>query len=73
MALNRLALFGVALLTVAPASAQAATTFTKEIAPIIYSRCAQCHRPGGAAPFSLLTYADAGRRRRRSRASRKRG
>ena len=34
-------------------------TFTKQVAPILYSQCAPCHRPGQAAPFSLLTYEDA--------------
>ena len=33
-------------------------TFNKDIAPIVYANCAACHRPAGAAPFSLLTYAD---------------
>jgi len=33
-------------------------TFTRDIAPIVYSNCATCHRPGEAGPFSLLTYAD---------------
>src|SRR5450432_1106011 len=37
-------------------------TFSKHIAPILFSHCAPCHRPGEAAPFSLLTYADACRR-----------
>jgi tetratricopeptide (TPR) repeat protein len=32
-------------------------TFSADIAPIIFERCAGCHRPQGAAPFSLLTYA----------------
>jgi cytochrome c-type biogenesis protein CcmH/NrfG/mono/diheme cytochrome c family protein len=36
-----------------------AVTFSKHIAPIVFDRCATCHRPNGAAPFSLLTYADA--------------
>ncbi len=31
-------------------------TFAKDIAPIVFTRCAQCHHPGGSAPFSLLTY-----------------
>src|SRR3954469_16242416 len=31
-------------------------TFNREIAPIIYRNCAPCHRPGEAAPFSLLSY-----------------
>ena len=34
-------------------------TFTKDVAPILYSRCAECHRAGEAAPMSLLTYAEA--------------
>lgn len=37
-----------------PAFAQ--VTFSKDIAPLVFSKCAQCHRPGGSAPFSLLTY-----------------
>jgi tetratricopeptide (TPR) repeat protein/mono/diheme cytochrome c family protein len=34
-------------------------TFNKDIAPILYANCATCHRPGGVAPFSLLTYGEA--------------
>lgn len=34
-------------------------TFTRDIAPILYRSCAQCHRAGEAAPFPLLTYNDA--------------
>jgi hypothetical protein len=37
-------------------------TFTRDIAPILYKHCAPCHHPGAAAPFSLLTYADAAKR-----------
>ena len=33
-------------------------TFNQDIAPIILSRCAPCHRPGEIGPFSLLTYRD---------------
>jgi Copper type II ascorbate-dependent monooxygenase, C-terminal domain len=32
------------------------TTFTKDIAPILYKNCAGCHRPGEVAPMSLLDY-----------------
>src|SRR5205809_3125190 len=39
-------------------AAMLALTFTKDIAPIIWARCATCHRPGGIAPFSLLSFAD---------------
>jgi mono/diheme cytochrome c family protein len=37
-------------------------TFSHDVAPILYRNCAACHRPGGVAPFSLLTYADAAKR-----------
>ena len=33
-------------------------TFTRDIAPVIYTNCATCHRPGEVGPFTLLTYAD---------------
>ncbi len=33
-------------------------TFTKDIAPIFYKSCAECHRPGESAPFSALAYKD---------------
>ncbi len=48
------------LFSIATATLQAATpvTFTENIAPIILQNCATCHRPGEAAPFSLLTYED---------------
>jgi len=39
-------------------------TFTEHVAPIVFNHCARCHRPGEAAPFSLLTYEDARRRAR---------
>ena len=37
----------------------AQVTFNHDIAPIMFHSCATCHRPGEAAPFSLLTYANA--------------
>ncbi len=33
-------------------------TFNRDIAPIVYRNCSDCHRPGEAAPFSLLSYSD---------------
>ena len=33
----------------------AQTTYT-DIAPILFEKCAQCHRDGGGAPFSVLEY-----------------
>src|SRR5467141_692725 len=40
-------------------SMPAQTTFTKDVAPILQQNCQTCHRPGEAAPFSLLTYEQA--------------
>ncbi|MBT6155998.1 MAG: redoxin domain-containing protein [Planctomycetaceae bacterium] len=34
-------------------------TFAKHVAGILLDRCANCHHPGTAAPFSLLSYKDA--------------
>jgi mono/diheme cytochrome c family protein len=39
-----------------------AVTFNNQIAPIIYQNCSSCHRPGEAAPFSLLSYEDVRRK-----------
>jgi hypothetical protein len=30
-------------------------SFTRDVAPVIADKCAGCHRPGGIAPFSLVT------------------
>ncbi|HYW41586.1 MAG TPA: hypothetical protein VE959_01940 [Bryobacteraceae bacterium] len=43
-------------------AAASAPTFSHDVAPILYRQCAACHRPGGVAPFSLITYSDAGKR-----------
>ncbi|HEX5222281.1 MAG TPA: hypothetical protein VFZ59_22200 [Verrucomicrobiae bacterium] len=44
------------------AASDTSVTFNKDIAPIIYKNCSSCHRPGEAAPFSLLSYADVSRK-----------
>ncbi|HSE97435.1 MAG TPA: cytochrome c, partial [Blastocatellia bacterium] len=36
--------------------AAASVTFTSDVAPILFKNCAVCHRPGEAAPMSLLSY-----------------
>jgi mono/diheme cytochrome c family protein len=41
------------------AKAEATPTFAKDVAPIFYKNCTNCHRPGEIAPMSLLTYKDA--------------
>ena len=43
-------------------AAGAGPTFAKDVAPILFANCANCHRPGEAAPFPLLTYDDARRK-----------
>lgn len=59
-------LWSVAVLVAAGAGAlQAAESlgakpsFTKDVAPIFFNRCAECHRAGQVAPMSLLTYKEA--------------
>ena len=34
-------------------------TFTRDVAPILFEHCTDCHHGSGLAPFSLLAYADA--------------
>src|SRR5215831_4214120 len=58
--LTTIALLAVA--TVASAQESNPPKFTKDVAPILFKQCATCHRPGEAAPFSLLTYQDARKR-----------
>ena len=41
----------------------APVTFNRDVAPILFRRCSNCHRPGEAGPFDLLTYNDAKTRR----------
>ena len=36
--------------------------FYRDIQPLIHANCAGCHRPGEAAPFSLITYEDVAKR-----------
>ena len=31
-------------------------TFSKDVAPVVYEHCAECHRPHDIGPFSVLTY-----------------
>ena len=52
-----LTLFAVAR----PVAAQP-PTFTRDVAPLVWSRCAGCHRAGAVGPFSLITYDEVKRR-----------
>jgi cytochrome c553 len=40
----------------AAAAAADAPTFARDVAPIVFDKCASCHREGEVAPMSLLTY-----------------
>ena len=60
-----LASAGVATQTAAarrPQDPPPRVTFAETIAPIVFANCSSCHRPGEAAPFSLLSYEDVARR-----------
>ena len=51
----------IMLATAFPVFAQQANdttlTFADHVAPIIYDKCVECHRPGSIAPMSLIDYA----------------
>ncbi len=46
----------VVVATAAKKSSPVTATFTKDVAPILYNKCIECHRPGEIAPMSLLNY-----------------
>jgi hypothetical protein len=53
-----LAVAGASTVHTAGAPAGTVPTFTKDIAPIMFDKCASCHRPGEVAPMTLLSYDD---------------
>ena len=44
--------------TRAGSQADSVPTFNRDVAPILFANCVVCHRPGEAAPMSLLAYAN---------------
>ena len=58
VALAALSLYIVAGVS-ASGPSDAKITFTKDVAPILYSHCVECHRRGEVAPMALVTYKDA--------------
>jgi len=54
-----LGLTAFAVVACSGSAAAAAPTFTKDVAPIVFAKCAECHRPGSMAPMSLMTFEDA--------------
>jgi len=55
---NILVLAALLGLPSAAVAADAPVTFTKDVAPILYKSCVECHRPTMFAPMSLVTYQD---------------
>ena len=49
----------LAAATAVRAADNATPTFSKDVAPIFYRSCVNCHRPGQIAPMSLLTFESA--------------
>lgn len=41
-----------------PEQTDDSVTFNRDVAPLLQQHCQDCHRPGQAAPMSLLTYAE---------------
>src|SRR5262245_31496662 len=68
--MNKIPVFAIAAISLSALCALPAThangpgpsaknvTFCKDVAPIFFKNCAECHRPGEAAPFSVLSYKD---------------
>ena len=52
---------GASFLLPSAASAQQPrqVTFSKDVSPILQSKCQSCHEPGSIGPMSLVTYQDA--------------
>ncbi|MFN0120887.1 MAG: hypothetical protein ACKV2V_10325 [Blastocatellia bacterium] len=62
VSLTMLALITAGALTHSRTTTGAGVNFSEHVAPIIFNNCASCHRPGEAAPFTLLNYADVKKR-----------
>jgi hypothetical protein len=52
----------IALLIMADICIGQTPEFYKDVQPIIHANCVACHKPGEAAPFSLITYDDVNKR-----------
>lgn len=52
----------IALLGSSPSGYAQSVTLYKDVQPIAHANCVVCHRPGEAAPFSLITYEDVTKR-----------
>ena len=61
--LTALACIGIAFVASSSASSGREVTFNKDVAPIFYKNCAECHKPNDIAPIDCMNTAD-GRFRR---------
>lgn len=62
-AIRHVSLLGVfTALPFLPLAASPEVTFSDHIAPFVHENCTSCHRPGEAAPFSLISYNDVRKR-----------
>jgi mono/diheme cytochrome c family protein len=63
MLLTAVVLLAACLFTFSESSANSPAkkdvTFNKDVAPIVFKNCAECHRPNDIAPMSLITYKEA--------------
>src|SRR5215470_12439677 len=39
-------------------AASGSPTFSRDVAPILFTRCVECHRPGEAAPMAFTSYSE---------------
>ncbi len=51
--------FVVGVMLIAAPVLASPPTFSKDVAPILYKSCVECHRPDAMAPMPLITYEDA--------------
>jgi len=49
---------GCAITLPEPRQPSQVLTFAEHVAPIVQKHCQDCHRPGGSAPFALVTHKD---------------
>ncbi len=45
-----------------PEPAKGGPTFTRDVAPVVFARCTNCHREGQSAPFPLTNFAQTAKR-----------
>jgi len=57
--MRRAILTAILMTCSATAFAAGPPTFSKDVAPILFKSCVECHRPTAMAPMSLLTFEDA--------------